>query len=74
MSLPEVLEQALAAETAWKACDRMLHPRIEERLAQAYLNARASLKAEYPELAEWLFDYPYQHQAERLAELRRLTP
>ena len=74
MSLPPVLEQALAARTASEVCDRRLHPRISNRLAQAYLNARASLEAEYPELEEWLFDYPYDHHAERLAELRRLTP
>ena len=73
MSLPEVLEQALDARTASEVCDRRLHPRIYNRLIQAYLNARASLKAEYPELEEWLFGYPFRNHAERLAELRRLV-
>ena len=72
VTLPEVLEKALEARTALDVCDRRLHPRIHTRLAQTYLDARANLKAEYPELEEWLFGYPYSSHLERLVELRRL--
>ena len=74
MRLPEVLEKALDARTAHDVCDPKLHPRIYNRLFDAYRSARASLRAEYPELEEWLFGYPYRNHAERLAELRRLLP
>ena len=73
MSLPEVLEQALDARTAYDACNRTLHPRISERLFLAYGDARVHFLSEYPELDEWLFGYPYRNHAERLAELRRLV-
>lgn len=76
IKLPDVLQQALDAWDVWKACDYKVHPRIATRLWQTYLGARATLKAEYPQLENWLFGYPYRHivhtQTERLAELRRL--
>ena len=69
---PEVLEQALAADAAYEACNRTLHPRIKDRLWRACQSACNRLAAEYPELEEWLFGQPYRNQAERHAELRRL--
>ena len=70
MNLPEVLEQALAAENAYNACDFRVHPRTSTRLHRALSVARVALAAEYPQLEAWLFDY--HHRAERRAELRRL--
>lgn len=71
--LPTLLQHALAAQSAERACDGRLHPRIHKKLWQDTSAARKALSAEYPNLEEWLFGYPYRNQSERLAELQRLV-
>ncbi len=71
MSLPEVLQRALAAEAAADACDHRDHPRKSTRLWQACKDARVLLSKDYPQVEAWLFDY--HHRAERREELSRLV-